>query len=119
MQSEGYCSCVCVLINMSLLECLFVLKAMPRTQWLLHCRDTPLHALYGYPCSQLFLLKLHMHVVYMPRVCTYYACVPVLVHVHIHVHVGAVQNVLCCQMLSLVLYEYLVNVSSFMCVYRP
>ena len=62
---------VCPLIDISPLECLFVLKIIPHTQqtmkvqkfvWislkLLRCRDTSLPALYGYPCSRPFW-KLH------------------------------------------------------------
>ena len=80
MRSEGYCSCrvcvcVCLLSHISLLERLFVLKTLSRTQRetkvkkfvgfslkLLRCRDPALPPLYGHAYSRPFFSCTRMRI---------------------------------------------------------
>ena len=80
MRSEGYCSCrvcvcVCLLSHISLLERLFVLKTLSRTQRAtkvkkfvgfslkpLRCRDPALPPLYGHAYSRPFFSCTRMRI---------------------------------------------------------
>ena len=83
MRSEGYGSwlCVCVCVSISLLERMYVLKTLSRTQRarkvkkfvafclkLLRCRDPALPTLYGYPYSPPFWKPRMRMIVFTTRV---------------------------------------------------